>query len=492
MRSIPVGGRTLACVLLVALSAGTSPLFAQTGPAADKIPITTTSEQARKLYLQGRDLAEKLRATDARRYYEQAVAADKNFALGYLGLANTSGTNKEFVDATTHAASLAGQVSEGERHMILALQAGLQGDPASVLSHYTELVRLFPNDERAQTLIGNVYFGRQDYNSAIKHYVKATEINPSFSQPYNQLGYAYRTLEKYDEAEKAFKKYTQLIPGDPNPYESYAEFLMKVGRFDESIKMYQKALSIDQNFVASYVGIGNDHLYMGHPDQARATFTKLASVARNTGEKRQAHFWMAAAYVYEGATDKAIQEMKASYALAEAEHDGGSMSGDLNQMADILREAGRLDEAAAKYSESVNAIASAQVPEPVKEATRRNYVFEQGRLAVAKTDLATAKTKSAEYAKQVAIKNVPFEVQQQHELAGLIALAEKQGTAAVQEFKAANQQDPRILYLTSVALREAGDTQAASAMATKAAKFNGLSFNYGFIKSKLGKAGTSN
>ena len=62
MRSIPVSGRTLACVLLVALSAGARPLFAQTKAAADKIPITTTSEQARKLYLQGRDLAEKLRA----------------------------------------------------------------------------------------------------------------------------------------------------------------------------------------------------------------------------------------------------------------------------------------------------------------------------------------------------------------------------------------------------------------------------------------------
>jgi tetratricopeptide (TPR) repeat protein len=491
MRSIPVSGWTLACVLLVALSAG-APLFAQTKAAADKIPITTTSEEARKAYLQGRDLAEKLRATDARRYYEQAVAADKNFALGYLGLANTSGTNKEFVDATTRAASLAGQVSEGERHMILAVESGLKGDPASVLSHYTELVRLFPNDERAQTLIGNVYFGRQDYDSAIKHYVKATAINPAFSQPYNQMGYAYRFLEKYDQAENAFKKYTELIPGDPNPYDSYAEFLMKVGRFDESIKMYQKALSIDPNFVASYIGIGNDQLYMGHPDQARATFAKLASAARNTGEKRLAHFWTTATYVYEGATDKAIQEMKASYALAEAEHDGGSMSGDLNLMADILREAGRLDEAAAKYSESVNAIASAQVPEPVKEATRRNYIFEQGRLAVAKNDLTTAKARSAEYAKQVAVKSVPFEVQQQHELAGLIALAEKRGAAAAQEFKAANQQDPRILYLTSVALREAGDTQRASAVATKAAKFNGLSFNYAYIKSKVGKASTSN
>ena len=474
-----------ACVLLVTLGAG-APAAAAAGPS-DKVAITTSSEEARKLYLQGRDLAEKLRATDARRYYEQAVAADPGFALGYVGLANTSGTTKEFIDATTRAAALAGQVSEGERHIVLALEAGMKGDPAGALAHFTELVRLFPNDERAQTLLGNAYFGRQDYETAVKHFVKATSINPSFTQPYNQMGYAYRFLERFDDAENAFKKYTQLIPDDPNPYDSYAELLMKIGRFDESIKLYEKALSIDPNFVASYVGIGSDHLCMGHYEQARVAFAKLAAVARNTGERRQARFWTAAAYVHEGATDKAIAELQASAALAEAEHDGGSMSADRNLMGDVLREAGRFDDALAKYGESVALIETAQVPESVKEATRRNYVFEQGRVAVAKGDLTTAKTKAAEYAKQVAVRNVRFEAQQQHELNGLIALAEKRGAAAVQEFKSANQQDPRILYLSAVALRDSGDAQQASALATKAAKFNGLSFNYGFVRSKAAK-----
>jgi hypothetical protein len=65
---------------------------ADTRAAEEKVPITTSSAEARELYLKGRDLAERLRATDARRFYEQAVARDANFALGYIGLANTSGT----------------------------------------------------------------------------------------------------------------------------------------------------------------------------------------------------------------------------------------------------------------------------------------------------------------------------------------------------------------------------------------------------------------
>ena len=172
-----------------------------------------------------------------------------------------------------------GSVSEGERHIILAMDAGLKNQPDAVLQHFKDLVARFPNDERAQNLLANVYFVRQDYNTAIEHFVKATTINPSFSQPYNQLGYAYRFIEKYGEAEKTFKKYTELIPDDPNLYDSYAELLMKRGRFEESIKMYQKALSIDSNFVASYIGIGNDYQFMGRPEDARAAFTKIDTVA---------------------------------------------------------------------------------------------------------------------------------------------------------------------------------------------------------------------
>ena len=196
MRCTRIAGARAGLALLVIAGAAAGP-FAQTAPASGKVAITTSSEDARALYLKGRDLAEKLRATDARRFYEQAAAKDPDFAMAYVGLANTSGTNREFVEAVTKAASLVSKVSDGERHIILGLESGLKNDPAAVLKQYTELVAQFPNDERAQMLLANTYFGRQEYQKSIDHFLKATQINPSFSQPYNQMGYAYRFLEKY-------------------------------------------------------------------------------------------------------------------------------------------------------------------------------------------------------------------------------------------------------------------------------------------------------
>jgi tetratricopeptide (TPR) repeat protein len=233
-------------------------------------------------------------------------------------------------------------------------------------------------------------------------------------------------------------------------------------------------------------------LFKGQPAAARETFANIARVARNTGEKRTAHFWTAAAYVHEGATDKALAEIEANFTLSGTEQDGGTQSGDLNLIGDILREAGRVDEALAKYAKAVDVSDAAQLPAEAKAATKRNYLFEQSRAALAKKDLATAKAKAAAYATEVAVKKAPFEVRQQQELDGLIALEEKRFGDAVQAFKKSNQQDPRILLFMAEALKGAGDAKAAAAMATKAANFNQLSFNYGYVRAKAKKLeGTS-
>jgi Flp pilus assembly protein TadD len=120
----------------------------------------------------------------------------------------------------------------------------------------------------------------------------------------------------------------------------------------------------------------------------------------------------------------------------------------------------------------------------VREATHRQGLFDEARVALAKNDLATAKAKAASYTTAVDVKKIPFEARQSHELAGRIALAEKDYAAAVTELRQANQQDPRVLYLTAVALQGRGDLQGAKEAGVQAADFNGLSNTYGYVRGK--------
>ena len=93
-----------------------------------KIPVTTKSEDARKEFLQGRELSEKLLAQDSVQHFDRAIALDPEFASAELAPANAAGTAKEFFEHLNKAVALADKASEGERLLILANQAGANGD----------------------------------------------------------------------------------------------------------------------------------------------------------------------------------------------------------------------------------------------------------------------------------------------------------------------------------------------------------------------------
>jgi tetratricopeptide (TPR) repeat protein len=449
-----------------------------------KVPITTKSEEARALYLKGRDLQEKLRATDAHEQFQKAAAADKDFALAQLGLANTAPSAKDFFAALKQATALVSKTSEGERHLILATDAGVRGDTAAQKSHLDQLTAAFPRDERALNTLGAYHFGRQEYEQAIAAYEKAIAINPRFSQPYNQMGYAYRFSGHNEEAEKAFKKYIELIPDDPNPYDSYAELLMKLGRFQESIQGYEKALSVNEHFVASYIGIGLDQIYLGQPQKARETYARLASIARNSGEKRAAYLQTAYTYIGEGNTDAAVGEVEKMKAIAKADGDTVSLSGDANLLGNIYLEAERPDEAKAQFAEALKLAEAASTPADVKEAARRQDAFDMARVALAKGDLAGAQANADAYAAAVAQRKVPFEVRQSHELLGLVALQGKDYAKAAAELSQANLLDPRVQFHLARAYQGKGDAKAAREAARQAADHNGLNFNYAYVRGK--------
>jgi tetratricopeptide (TPR) repeat protein len=453
-----------------------------------KIPITTSSETALEFYLQGRELSDKLRAQESIAYWEKAIAEDPDFAMAYLNLSLVSPTAKGFFENQKKAVTLADKVSEGERLWILGSQAGTNGFPMKQREYYKKLVAKYPNDERAHNLLGNHYFGLQDFALAIETYQKAIKINPNFSQPYNQMGYAYRFLEHYTDAEKAFTKYIELIPDDPNPYDSYAELLMKIGKYDKSIENYQRALTVDNHFVASHIGIATNLNFQGNYKEARERLTELQQIARNTGERRAAHLATTVSYIDEGKLDKALEEVQKLYAIAESIHDNTAMSGDLVLTGNILLEKGKAEKAAEKFETALKTVESSSLSEEVKENARRNHLFNMGRVALKKNNLTEAKAKAAAYLEATqAIDNIN-QIRLAHELLGRIALVEKDYNRAIEELEQANLQNPYNLYRMAKAYVGNGDREMAKEYYLKTVKFNQLnSINYAFIRHKAQK-----
>src|ERR1700756_2973278 len=135
---------------------GTQSVSASSG--AGKIPITTKSEDARKEFLEGRDLSERLLGQESLQHFDKAIALDPDFALAEWARANNSPTAKEFFAHQLKASVLADKVSEGERLLILAGEAGANAEVVKQKEYLDKLIGAYPNDERAQLTAGNFYF----------------------------------------------------------------------------------------------------------------------------------------------------------------------------------------------------------------------------------------------------------------------------------------------------------------------------------------------
>lgn len=483
---LAAGLATSACAKKEApAAAAANPSTQETRPDAGKIPVTTASAEARAEFLQGRDLSEKLRITDSIAHFEKAVALDPGFALAELNLATSSPSAKGFFEHLGKAVTLADKASEGERLLILAAQAGANNDPVKQKEHLDRLLVVHPNDERAHFTVGGFHFGQQDFPQAIEHYKKATELAPDYSTAFNILGYAYRQNGDFENAERAFQKYIQLIPGDPNPYDSYAELLLKMGRFEESIAQYRKALAIEPNFLASHFGIAADLMYMGKPDEAAAEIAQMTKKARNDGERRTALFAQTIVHVDRGQMSKALAEAEKQYAVAEKNGDAAAMAGDLNLRGNILLEMGKTGEAAAAFESSLEKIEGSSLSEEIKNNNRRVSHFNRARVALARKDVAAAKTEADEFRKGAEASKNPAQVRLAHELDGMIALAEKDYDKAVAEFQLGNQQNPQNLYRLCEAYKGKGDAANAKDACRRAAEFHSLpQLNYAFVRTK--------
>ncbi len=446
------------------------------------IPITTSSPEARRLYLEGRDLVERLKGTEAHLRTDEAVKKDPQFALGWLQWSGTAGTAKEFFAGLDKAVANASHATEAEQKLIRATEAGAKSRPVEQDQLLAELAKQFPSDARIHNQIGLVAFGRQDWDTAIRELSRAVELDPKFTLPYNQLGYAYRFQGKLAEAEKTFQKYAELLPDDPNPHDSYAELLMRMGRFDESIGRYRKALQVDPLFLSAYVGIANNQMFLGRGDEARATLKQMLGKARTDGERRQVWFWTSETYLHEERWTDALRSIEEEKKIADASGDMVSASQDVNFMGNLLLGAGKPAEAGQKFEESVKILDRSKASDAVKDAAHRNHLFDMARVALLKGDLAGARATAAKYSSAVEAKKVPFEVRQSHELAGMIAVQGKEWDTALAELGKAGGQNPRVSYLTGLAWQGKGDAGKAAEAFRNAADYNQLNGVYGFIR----------
>lgn len=200
--------------------------------------VPTDSLPAYEAYLLGKQRMARrtsIALTEAIEFFQQSIALDPQFALAYVGLADS--------------------------YSIQSIYSGAPLDEVS--SRATAAIdKALAIDDRlgeAYTSLGWLRQLTRDFDGAEKAYRKALELQPNYATIHHRYGNLLRILGQPEAALAQHEKGLQLDPLSAIIHLNVARDLEGLGWFDQALARYGKIIEIDPAFPLAYASIADLH-----------------------------------------------------------------------------------------------------------------------------------------------------------------------------------------------------------------------------------------
>jgi tetratricopeptide (TPR) repeat protein len=266
--------RILSALVLAAGAAYAAvPQSPYTDTAPDRMPVTTSSPEARSLFDEGIVAWENLHIRQALQCWQAAIEKDPNFLLAHLYISERIPDPDQQALELKKAVALMNSATPDERLMAEWILERRRDNTIGSVAAMNELLNRYPRDKHlywfAALFVGTSY---HQWDRAAELAAQAVHVDPDFAGALNNLGYDYAFQGKFDQAFPVMQHYIEVLPKEPNPQDSYAEILRMAGRFDEAVEHYHAALKLEPNFGESLLGLADTFALMGQEDKARAQY----------------------------------------------------------------------------------------------------------------------------------------------------------------------------------------------------------------------------
>jgi serine/threonine protein kinase/tetratricopeptide (TPR) repeat protein len=276
----------------------------------------TTNAEAYRLYLEGRQLwygrtpAGLKKSIDL---FQQAIAADPNYALAYTGLGET------YTVAPAYGIG------------ITSKQARLLADDAT-----RKALELDGSLAEAHTARAMAFCQEWKWNEAEQEFQRALTLNPNSANAH--YFYAMEFLVPQKRLEQALSELhtaMSLDPLSPILNTNYASVLTMAHRYDESLAQFQKALQADPGFKPAHYKLSLLYAAMGRFGEAVSELQKFVPTAGSfspdakgyvalcrASEQFDKNEWLSAiavAYGYANDRENALAYLEKAYSLADEE-----------------------------------------------------------------------------------------------------------------------------------------------------------------------------
>lgn len=223
----------------------------------------TSNLQAYELYMKGVFFWNK-RSEDGLRkavqYFEQAIAADQNYALAYAGLA-----------AALNPMGYRGYAASDEIR-------------PKILAAATRAVALDPKLPEAHVALGAVLaFYEWNWSEGEKEFQRALELNPKLPLAHHWYAMLQQCRGRYQEALQHRQSAQELDPITPVITAGLGDALFLVGNDERALSEYRKALELEDPFDEAQVGIGR--VYERRRDFHRAIAEYRLAVQHSPGSR---------------------------------------------------------------------------------------------------------------------------------------------------------------------------------------------------------------
>ena len=275
----------------------------------------TTNAEAYRLYLEGRQLwygRTNEGLTKSIDLFQQAIAADPNYALAYTGLAET------YI------------VAPGYGIGITSKQARTVADDAT-----RKALELDPSLAEAHTARALVLSQLWKWNEAEAEFRRSLELSPNNANTHYFYAMEFLNARKrMDESLAEFRTALSLDPLSPIVNTNYALALGIAHRYDESLQQFQKTLQSDPQFrpahykfsqILSAIGRYPDAIQeLQQSSDAKGTFSPDANgylaLSLAIGPKLQfTPSVYAVAYAVAGNREKTLEQLEKAYDEADEE-----------------------------------------------------------------------------------------------------------------------------------------------------------------------------
>ncbi|MFT5139035.1 MAG: TolB-like protein/Tfp pilus assembly protein PilF [Lysobacterales bacterium] len=244
--------------------------------------MPTQNLEAYDAYMRGKQLMS-TRATskleEATREFRHAVELDPNFALAWVGIADShallasygSFNAKESLaiqqDAINHALEIDPLL--GEAHVSQGMTYSDRGEFEAMEISFRKGIELSPNYATAYHWYASRLNGLSRVQEAVDLSRKAAELDPRSAIIGSNLAVQYSILGLFSRAEQQYKKVIDLNPGFPQGYQSLGQFYaFSLGRFDRAIEYTRTAQKMDPGSLFAPLTLAVYSLELG--DQAAA------------------------------------------------------------------------------------------------------------------------------------------------------------------------------------------------------------------------------